>query len=87
MWCKKIRIYHAHNPKETSSLKARIRSFVYEIPSVWLANRYAACSSYAGDSLFGKKTYLVIKNPIDTRSFIYDETARKKAERDARNRR
>lgn len=53
----KIRIYHAHNPKETSSLKARIRSFVYEIPSVWLANRYAACSSYAGDSLFGKKTY------------------------------
>lgn len=74
----KIRIYHAHNPKETSSLKARIRSFVYEIPSVWLANRYAACSSYAGDSLFGKKTYLVIKNPIDTRSFIYDETARKR---------
>ena len=34
--------------------------------------------SYAGDSLFGKKTYLVIKNPIDTRSFIYDETARKR---------
>lgn len=43
-----------------------------------MANRYAACSSYAGDSLFGKKTYLVIKNPIDTRSFIYDETARKR---------
>ena len=76
MWCKNKN--HAHNPKETSSLKARIRSFVYEIPSVWLANRYAACSSYAGDSLFGKKTYLVIKNPIDTRSFIYDETARKR---------
>ena len=74
----KKRIYHAHNPKETSSLKARIRSIVYEVPSVWLSNQYAACSSYAGDSLFGKRQYYVVKNPVDTRSFVYDETARKR---------
>lgn len=74
----KTRIYHAHNPKETSSLKARIRSIVYEVPSVWLANHYAACSNYAGNSLFGKRQYTIVKNPINTRSFAYDEFARKR---------
>lgn len=72
------RIYHAHNPKETSSLKARLRSEIYENPCVFLANQYAACSKYAGDSLFGKRSYTVLKNAMKVSRFFYDETARKK---------
>lgn len=71
------RIYHAHNPKETSSYKARIRSLIYENPSVWLANKYVACSSYAGKSVFGRKKFEVLKNSIDTNKFLYDTNARK----------
>ena len=74
----KRRIYHAHNPKETSSLKARVRSAVYEVPSVKIANQYAACSHHAGSSLFGKKNYTVIKNAMDTKRFDYDIQAREK---------
>lgn len=73
-----IRIYHAHNPKETSSIKARIRSALYETPCVWIANKYAACSSYAGNSLFGKKSYTILKNAVDISRFVYDENARNK---------
>lgn len=70
------RIYHAHNPMETSSLKARLRSMIYEVPSVWFANKYAACSSFAGDSVFGKKSFYVLKNAMNTSKFIYDKEAR-----------
>lgn len=76
------RIYHAHNPKETSSLKARIRSVVYEIPSVWIANQYAACSSYAGNSIFRNRQYTIVKNPIQSKCFMYDAAARKNLRRE-----
>lgn len=72
------RIYHAHNPKETSSIKARVRSEVYETPCVILANQYAACSKYAGDSLFGNRKYTVLKNAMDESIYYFDENARKK---------
>ncbi len=76
------RIYHAHNPKETSSLVARIRSEIYENPCVFLANQYAACSKYAGDSLFGSRNYTVLKNAMDVSRFYYDESAREKLRRE-----
>lgn len=72
----KTRIYHAHNPKETSSIKARVRSALYETPSVWLANKYAACSTYAGESLFGKRPYIVLKNAMNISKYVFDEDAR-----------
>ena len=73
-----IRIYHAHNPRETSSCKAKMRSAVYETASVWIANRYVACSTLAGDSLFGNKPYTVLKNAMNTDKYIFDEAARRK---------
>lgn len=73
----KKRIYHAHNPKETSSIKAIIRSNIYEVPSVYFSNQYVACSSTAGDSLFGKGNYTILKNAMNTKRFEYDEKARK----------
>ena len=77
-YCKQIptRIYHAHNPKENSSLKAVLRSLIYETPSVWFANSYAACSQSAGSSLFGKKSFFILRNAMDTRKYIFDPQAR-----------
>lgn len=68
----KKRIYHAHNPRENSSLKARLRSLIYETPSVWLANRYMACSQLAGKSLFGKHSFDILPNSFDTSRYVFN---------------
>lgn len=75
------RIYHAHNPKENSSLKARVRSFVYENPSVWLANRYMACSQSAGKSLFGGRSFDILPNSFDISKFAFDIKSRSRLRR------
>lgn len=72
----KTRIYHAHNPKENSSLKARLRSIIYETPSVYFANSYIACSQLAGKSIFGKRLFSLLPNSFDTSKFIFDIKAR-----------
>ena len=77
-----VRIYHAHNPRETSSKKAYIRSLVYETPCVALANRYIACSHHAGDSLFRAKNYHILTNAMDTSQFTYDPNAREQLRRE-----
>lgn len=77
-----VRIYHAHNPRETSSKKAYIRSLVYETPCVALANRYIACSHHAGDSLFRAKHYHILTNAMDTSQFTYDSNAREQLRRE-----
>ena len=71
-----VRIYHAHNPRETSSPKAWIRSILFEGLSVLLSNQYIACSSYAGKSIFGKRKFTIIPNAIDINEFAYDDFAR-----------
>ena len=73
---KKKIIYHAHNPKETSSLKAMIRTFIYENNIVRRSENYLACSCNAGDSVFGKKKYFVLKNAVNYERFKYNELHR-----------
>ena len=72
----KIRIYHAHVPRETSTIKARIRSLIYDTASVLEANKYVACSKYAGKSVFRKKDFKVFTNALDTYKYLYDLDAR-----------
>lgn len=73
----KTRIYHAHNPKEPLSLKVAIRNKLYVEPSVKYANKYAACSKHAGNSVFDGKNFTVIHNAMDTSKYRYDESKRK----------
>lgn len=77
-----IRIYHSHNPRETSSLKAYIRSVLYETPCVHFANRYASCSTHAGDSVFKDRHYTVLKNAMNTSNFRFDEGERRRLRND-----
>lgn len=72
----KTRIYHAHNPKEPLSLKVAIRNKLYVEPSVKYANKYAACSKHAGNSVFDGKCFNVIRNAMETEKYRFDTEQR-----------
>lgn len=70
------RIYHTHAPRETSSIKARVRSLLYDTACVADANEYVACSNSAGKSVFRNKHFAVIANAMDTSQYRFDPNAR-----------
>lgn len=72
----KCRIYHAHNPRENSSFKAYCRSLIYENLTILFANKYAACSEFAGNSIFKKKHFIHIRNVFDTAIYLFDSDFR-----------
>lgn len=73
----KVRILHSHQNKAADTITHSIRN----IPLIAIGKRYAthnfACSKIAGDFLFNKKKYYIIKNAIDTNKYKYDESIRK----------
>lgn len=73
----KHRIYHSHNPRNISSVKARLSSAFYTKLLTRRANIYLACSKLAGESIFGDG-FSVLKNCIDTEYFKYDQRCREK---------
>lgn len=72
------RIYHSHNPKNTSSLKAVLSAALYNPRCIGAANSYLACSSLAGHSVFGNRDFTVLKNCIQAKKFTFDQHKRKK---------
>jgi len=78
----RVRIFHSHNPKQRYNLKASLYSYVFDNACVLYANKYAACSSIAGETMFGKRAYQIIHNTIDTSSYRYDNSVRDKIRKD-----
>lgn len=72
----KKRIHHSHNPRETSSIKARIRSFLFDPICAMLSTKRLACSSLAGDDVFGKNKYTVLPNAINPEQYKFDNEYR-----------
>lgn len=72
----KTRIYHAHNPKEPFSLKVAVRNKIYVEPCMRYANRFAACSAEAGNSVFQGKRFTVIHNAMDIAEYQFDAKKR-----------
>lgn len=72
----KVRIYHAHNPKERRSAKVILREMLYVNPSIRKANFYAACSRNAGDSVYNHQNYVVINNAMNIDKFKYVQSFR-----------
>lgn len=70
------RIHHSHNPRETSSMKARIRSSLYDPICAMLSTKGLACSSLAGDDVFGKNKYTVLPNAINPELYKFDHEYR-----------
>lgn len=73
-----VRIYHVHNPKDVTSAKARLRGRLYNPPCIKNSNVHLACSSLAGDSIFGRGGYEILPNAIDVNKYVFDPAARKK---------
>ena len=74
----KVRIYHAHNPKEPTSVKVFLRNALYVNPGIKHANFLAACSQTAGASIYNNRCFQIIPNAINTQRYLYDQFARKR---------
>lgn len=88
----KVRIAHSHGSKSIATFKIKPRDKVRSLIQSMLtpiyryiirlnATHYFACSTEAGEYLFGKKglnspKYKKINNAIDVKRFVYDKTKR-----------
>lgn len=73
----KIRIAHAHTYIKDYSFKKILRRITNKMFKI-NATKLLACSELAGDSMFGNSSYSVIKNPVDSNRFKYDDDLREK---------
>lgn len=78
-----IRIAHSHSTTNKKEFKKNMLKQVLRPFSKIYANRYFACSEYAGRWLFGDKEFekgniTVINNAINLEKFKYNEEVRKK---------
>lgn len=78
----KLRIFHAHNPRNTLNLKTIISTKIYDKLIINQATHLIACSEYAGVSRFGNKKFIVLKNVIEPERFQYYPEAREKIRKD-----
>ncbi len=76
-----IRILHSHQNKAADTWTHAIRN----LPLLALGRRastdYVACTQAAGDFLFGRHSYAIVKNAIDIHHFAYDENVRAQVRR------
>lgn len=81
----KTKIAHSHNSKEATTNRMSIKSLLIRIGIniIRHENDYLfACSKEAGEALFGKtgvnqKNFYVVKNAIESKEYIYNESIRK----------
>lgn len=75
--CIPVRIGHAHSSSQDKNLKYILKKFfMFNIPKY--ATHLFACGTEAGDWMFRESDYKVLNNAIDTQSFIFNESIRKK---------
>lgn len=75
-------VYHAHNPKETTSIKGRLREEIFDRLCFIHTTDYIACTEHAGKSVFGTKKFYVVKNGVNFEKYRFDIEARKRIRRD-----
>ena len=66
------RIFHSHNPNYFGDFHQLLAHYLFEKRSLRRCNKFLACSSFAGKSLFGNKEFSVIKNTIEVKRFCFD---------------
>mgnify|MGYP002770651728 CR=1 FL=1 len=70
----KLRIAHSHNSMCLHQKAHKLLNPIFKIT----CNDAIACSKEAGDWLFGKRKYWILKNGIDVEKFAFDHSCRKK---------
>lgn len=72
-----VRIAHSHNSNQDKNLKYPIKLFYRKrIPNV--ATDLFACSQSSGEWMFGEHNFRVLKNAINTESYIYNSVTASK---------
>lgn len=79
--CVPIRVAHSHNSQNMGRLYNRVLHAVNKLSISKMATHFFACSSEAGQFMFGvkacrSKNYSIIRNSIDVRRFAYDRERR-----------
>lgn len=67
-----VRILHSHATKNSDNIIKNIRNKLLSVKGKKLATTYFSCSIMAGEYLFKKKKFTVIKNAIDYNEFKYN---------------
>ncbi|MBO6214911.1 MAG: glycosyltransferase [Lachnospiraceae bacterium] len=69
-------IIHSHQDNYADTALHALRNIPLIKKGIRLATHRAACTTQAGDFLFGKKTYKTITNAIEPAHYIFDEALR-----------
>ena len=82
-----VRICHNHSTAAKGETKRNVFKYLLRPFSKLFATNYCACSKYAAEWLFGKRTVerggvKIFNNAIDVEKFQYDPTAREEIRRD-----
>ena len=82
--CVPVRILHSHNSKLGNTRRKEIRNAAFLPLLRFLATDYLACSSLAGENLFGKRSFIIVPNVIPTKRFCFMEKKRSVVRRQMR---
>lgn len=82
-----VRINHNHSTAGKGETKRNILKYMLRPFAKWFATHYAACSRYAGEWLFGKRTVksgkvTIFSNAIDLNKFSFDREIRERIRND-----
>lgn len=72
------RIIHAHATVSASTLSHKIRNDCIALLTLRFATDFAACSEAAGQALFGKRSFAIVKNGIDLYKYRFSQDSAKK---------
>lgn len=78
-----VRVIHSHNSngKKANGFKSKLRNMRIRKDILNAPTHRFACSSLAGDWMFGDASYTWIKNAIDTQKYAFSEETRRRVRR------
>ena len=77
-----IRILHSHQSKAADTLSHALRNMPLLAWAKSLSTHFVACSHLAGDFLFGKEPYTLLRNAIEPAKYAPDEAVRERVRRE-----
>lgn len=66
-----VRVYHSHAQKLADTYKNKIKSFVFDNLCSTLSNAHLACSTAAGNEIFGIGNFKILSNGIHAEKYVF----------------
>jgi glycosyltransferase involved in cell wall biosynthesis len=71
-----VRVYHSHAQKLADTYKNKIKSFVFDNLCSTLSNAHLACSTAAGNEIFGIGNFKILPNGIHAEKYVFNKENR-----------